>query len=164
MALPSVSVEIGALVADIISAYVGNHAVDATAIAGLIQSVQRTLAVLSSGVADPPSEEKPQPAVPIKKSVFPDYIVCLEDGKKLKMLKRHLRTAYNLEPDEYRDRWGLPSNYPMVASNYAARRADLAKEHGLGRKPEPEIAAEPEPDVRQIPERRRGRGQPKAAT
>ncbi|MBP2293822.1 putative transcriptional regulator [Azospirillum rugosum] len=78
------------------------------------------------------TEERPQPAVPIKKSVTPDYIVCLEDGKKLKMLKRHLKTAYNMSPEEYRDRWGLPADYPMVAPNYARQRSSLAKQIGLG--------------------------------
>lgn len=79
--------------------------------------------------------EKPVPAIAVKKSVNPDFIVCLEDGKKLKMLKRHLRTTYNLSPEEYREKWGLPADYPMVAPNYAAQRSSLAKEHGLGRKP-----------------------------
>jgi predicted transcriptional regulator len=79
--------------------------------------------------------ERPQPAVPIKKSVFPDYIICLEDGKKLKMLKRHLKTAYNLAPEEYRERWGLASDYPMVAPTYAKHRSNLAKKIGLGTKP-----------------------------
>ncbi len=79
--------------------------------------------------------DKPQPAVPIKKSVFPDHIVCLEDGKKLKMLKRHLKTAYNMSPEQYRERWGLPLDYPMVAPNYARHRSSLAKKIGLGTKP-----------------------------
>ena len=78
--------------------------------------------------------ERQKPAVPVKKSIFPDYIVCLEDGKKLKMLKRHLKTAYNMSPEEYRKRWGLPSDYPMVAPNYAKHRSILAKEIGLGTK------------------------------
>ncbi len=85
---------------------------------------------------------KPEPAVPIKQSVKPEYIVCLDDGKKLKMLKRHLRTAYNMTPDDYRKRWGLPRDYPMVAPNYAARRSALAKKIGLGRKPEPKVNAQ----------------------
>jgi predicted transcriptional regulator len=111
------------------------------------------------GALETPSEEKPQPAVPIKKSVFPTYIVCLEDGKKLKMLKRHLKTAYNMDPDEYRQRWGLPHDYPMVAPNYAEQRSSLAKAHGLGRKPQPEIIAEPV--VQRVPEGRRGGKQAK---
>jgi predicted transcriptional regulator len=95
----------------------------------LIQSIYTTLA----GVNDvaPPPERQP-PAVPVRKSVFSDYIVCLEDGKKLKMLKRHLKTAYNLTPEEYRERWDLPPDYPMVAPNYAKHRSDLAKQIGLG--------------------------------
>lgn len=79
--------------------------------------------------------ERPQPAVPVKRSIYPDYIVCLEDGKKLKMLKRHLKTAYNMSPEQYRERWGLPPDYPMVAPNYARHRSSLAKKIGLGTKP-----------------------------
>ena len=84
---------------------------------------------------EPVQPDKPQPAVPVKKSVFPDYIVCLEDGKKLKMLKRHLKTAYNMTPEQYRERWGLAADYPMVAPNYAEHRSTLAKKIGLGTKP-----------------------------
>jgi predicted transcriptional regulator len=96
----------------------------------LIEQVYKSLA----NVGNEPvvTEERPQPAVAIKKSVTPDYIVCLEDGKKLKMLKRHLKTAYNMSPEEYRDRWGLPADYPMVAPNYARQRSSLAKQIGLG--------------------------------
>ena len=90
----------------------------------------------STGRRSPKTEaEKPQPAVPVKKSVFPDYIVCLEDGKKLKMLKRHLKTSYDMTPDQYRERWGLGQDYPMVAPNYAHQRSSLAKKIGLGTKP-----------------------------
>ena len=99
----------------------------------LIQQVYAALTTLGSAPAQ--AAERPEPAVPLKKSVFADYIVCLEDGKKLKMLKRHLMTSYNLTPDAYRERWGLPSNYPMVAPSYAERRSALAKSIGLGRKP-----------------------------
>jgi predicted transcriptional regulator len=95
----------------------------------LIHDVYKTL--MSVGNVVSPSE-RPKPAVPVKKSVFPDYIVCLEDGKKLKMLKRHLKTAYRMTPEEYRERWGLPPDYPMVAPNYARHRSNLAKEIGLG--------------------------------
>ena len=98
----------------------------------LIQDVYKTLAVVGNASAPP---ERPQPAVPIKKSVNPDFIVCLEDGKKLKMLKRHLKTAYNMTPEEYRERWGLTPDYPMVAPNYAKHRSNLAKKIGLGTKP-----------------------------
>jgi predicted transcriptional regulator len=121
------------LTAQIVSAHVSNNSVSPDALPSLIQEVYRTL----SGVGREPTTQpdRPQPAVPVKKSVFPDHIVCLEDGKKLKMLKRHLKTAYNLTPDQYRERWGLGSDYPMVAPNYAKHRSSLAKKIGLGTKP-----------------------------
>ncbi|MBV9782501.1 MAG: MucR family transcriptional regulator [Acidisphaera sp.] len=120
------------LTAQIVSAHVSNNSVTMDALPLLIQDVYRTLAGVGK---EPMQPEKPQPAVPVKKSVFPDHIVCLEDGKKLKMLKRHLKTAYNMTPDQYRDRWGLPPDYPMVAPNYARHRSSLAKKIGLGTKP-----------------------------
>jgi len=121
-----------ALTTDIVAAHVSNNTVSQNDIAGLIEKVFGTLSVLTvGGSAD---KQRPEPAVSIKKSVMPDYIVCLEDGKKLKMLKRHLKTAYNMTPDEYRERWNLPSDYPMVAPKYAAQRSKLAKEIGLGTK------------------------------
>jgi predicted transcriptional regulator len=101
--------------------------------------------------------------VPVKRSVFPDHIVCLEDGKKLKMLKRHLKASYGMTPEEYRVRWGLPRDYPMVAPNYASRRSALAKEIGLGRKLEPS-EAQPSPPVRRVPEGIRGKRAERAAT
>ena len=117
------------LTAQIVSAHVSNNSVTSEALPSLIQEVYKTL----SGVGkEPVLPEKPQPAVPVKKSVFADYIVCLEDGKKLKMLKRHLKTAYDMSPEEYRERWQLPPDYPMVAPNYARQRSKLAKEIGLG--------------------------------
>jgi predicted transcriptional regulator len=120
------------LTAQIVSAHVSNNAVSPDALPSLIQEVFKTL----SGVAKEPAQpERPQPAVPIKKSVFADHIVCLEDGKKLKMLKRHLKTSYNLTPEQYRERWGLAPDYPMVAPNYAKHRSSLAKKIGLGTKP-----------------------------
>jgi len=120
------------LTAQIVSAHVSNNAVAPDALPMLIQEVYKTL----SGVGREPAQpEKPQPAVPVKKSVFADHIVCLEDGKKLKMLKRHLKTAYNLTPEQYRERWGLGADYPMVAPNYAKHRSSLAKQIGLGTKP-----------------------------
>ena len=126
------SLDVLGLTAQIVSAHVANNSVTPDALPALIQEVYRTL----SGVGrDVPAVDKPQPAVPVKKSVFPDYIVCLEDGKKLKMLKRHLKTAYNMTPEQYRDRWELPSDYPMVAPNYARHRSSLAKKIGLGTKP-----------------------------
>ncbi len=120
------------LTAQIVSAHVSNNSVTTEALPSLIQEVYRTL----SGVGkEPAAPERPQPAVPIKKSVFADHIVCLEDGKKLKMLKRHLKTAYNMTPEQYRERWGLGPEYPMVAPNYARHRSTLAKKIGLGTKP-----------------------------
>ncbi len=120
------------LTAKIVSAHVANNSVDASALASLIQVVHKTLANIGEEEAP---VEKLVPAVPVKKSVFADYIVCLEDGKKLKMLKRHLATSYNMTPEQYRERWNLPSDYPMVAPDYAAKRSELAKSIGLGRKP-----------------------------
>jgi predicted transcriptional regulator len=117
------------LTTEIVAAHVANNPVPVADLPNLIQDVYKTLLSVGEPVA---AVERPKPAVPIKKSVFPDYIVCLEDGKKLKMLKRHLKTAYNMSPEEYRERWSLPPDYPMVAPNYAERRSHLAKEIGLG--------------------------------
>ncbi len=125
--------EILALTAEIVSAHVANNTIVQTEVPDLIQSVFAKLADLASG-EDSASVEL-TPAVPIKKSVTDDYIICLEDGKKLKMLKRHLMTAYGMTPEEYRAKWGLKPDYPMVAPNYAAKRQELAKKIGLGRKP-----------------------------
>ena len=119
------------LTAQIVSAHVSNNAVASDALPSLIQEVYKTLSGIGTEVVE---AERPQPAVPIKRSVFADHIVCLEDGKKLKMLMRHLKTAYNMTPEQYRERWGLPAEYPMVAPNYAERRSALAKEIGLGTK------------------------------
>lgn len=118
------------LTSEIVSAHVSNNSVAMSDLPQLIEQVYRTLANVGNEPANAP--ERPQPAVPIKKSVTPDYIVCLEDGKKLKMLKRHLKTAYDMTPEEYRERWSLPPDYPMVAPNYAKQRSKLAKEIGLG--------------------------------
>jgi predicted transcriptional regulator len=118
------------LTANIVSAYVGNHSVPAGDIAGLISQVHAALARVSSG-ADLNAEPL-KPAVPVKKSITPEYLVCLEDGKKFKSLKRHLRTQYNMTPEQYRDKWDLPADYPMVAPNYAQARSALAKQMGLG--------------------------------
>ena len=120
------------LTAQIVSAHVSNNSVTPDALPSLIQEVYRTLAGVEK---EPVTADKPQPAVPVKRSVFPDHIVCLEDGKKLKMLKRHLKTAYNMTPEQYRERWQLPPDYPMVAPNYARHRSSLAKKIGLGTKP-----------------------------
>lgn len=125
--------ELLALTTEIVSSHVANNTVSLNDLPQLIQQVYATLA--SIGGAPATAGERPQPAVPIKKSVTPDYIVCLEDGRKLKMLKRHLKTAYELTPEDYRERWGLPADYPMVAPNYAKQRSSLAKKIGLGTKP-----------------------------
>jgi predicted transcriptional regulator len=126
-----------ALATKIVSAHVSNNHVDSAALPGLIEAVFGAL----SGIESPqPVEKALVPAVPVKKSVFPDHIVCLEDGKKLKMLKRHLMTSYKLTPEQYREKWNLPASYPMVAPNYAEHRSALAKSNGLGRKPMINIA------------------------
>ncbi|RAK52018.1 MucR family transcriptional regulator [Phenylobacterium deserti] len=119
--------------AEIVAAYVSRNVVSVDAVPDIIRSVHGALEGLSRGEAPPVLEERPKPAVAINKSVQHDYIVCLEDGKRLKMLKRYLRSRYNMSPDEYRRRWGLPADYPMVAPAYAARRSDFAKQIGLGR-------------------------------
>ncbi len=124
--------ELLALTTQIVAAHVANNSVTVADLPQLIHEVYRTL---SSVGTVPVALERPQPAVPVKKSVTPDYIICLEDGKKLKMLKRHLKTAYNMSPEEYRERWGLAADYPMVAPNYAMHRSSLAKKIGLGTKP-----------------------------
>ncbi|MEZ5707983.1 MAG: MucR family transcriptional regulator [Blastomonas sp.] len=122
------------LTVDIVAAHVSNNSVAVADIPQLIENVHSSLAGLVPQ-AVVLSDVRPEPAVSVRSSVKPDYIVCLEDGKKLKMLKRHLMTHYNMTPEEYRARWGLPSDYPMVAPNYAQTRRDLAKKIGLGRKP-----------------------------
>ena len=130
------------LAAEIVAAYVGANTIAAGQLPELIRSVVTTLSGLEGG-AEEPVVEPPKPPVSIRRSVTPDYLVCLEDGKKLKMLKRHLRTTYNMSPKDYREKWGLPADYPMVAPNYAARRSEFAKKIGLGRK-----AAEPKKPVK----------------
>ncbi len=129
--MDGVSGEVLKLTAKIVSAHIGNNQVTAEGLPELIQSVYRSLAM--SGVAKAPAEPL-VPAVPIKKSVFPDYIICLEDGVKLKMLKRHLHTHYGMTSNDYRAKWGLPHDYPMVCPSYASQRSTLAKAIGLGRK------------------------------
>jgi predicted transcriptional regulator len=134
------------LTAQIVAAHSSHNHVTPEALLGLIGTVYTSLATAGRAM---PVVEKTQPAVPVKKSVFPDHIVCLEDGKKLKTLKRHLATSYGMTPEQYREKWGLPARYPMVAPDYAARRATLARSIGLGRRPaatvaQPESAAEPE--------------------
>jgi predicted transcriptional regulator len=119
-----------ALTTEIVAAHVSNNTVAVNDLPTLINQIYNSLANIGASPIAPAA--RPQPAVSVKKSVQPDYITCLEDGKKLKMLKRHLKTAYNMTPEAYRERWGLPSDYPMVAPNYARQRSRLAKEIGLG--------------------------------
>ena len=131
--MPESNETILTLTADIVAAHVSNNSVGVSDVQNLIQNVHAALSGLD-GVAPAPTV-KLEPAVSIRASVKPDYIVCLDDGKKLKMLKRHLMTHYGITPDEYRAKWGLPANYPMVAPNYAEQRRTLALKIGLGRKP-----------------------------
>ena len=152
------------LTAQIVSAHCANNTVEAETLPGLIRQIYEALA----SVNEPAKAvaEKPVPAVPPKRSVLPDYIVCLEDGKKLRMLKRHLQSAYGMTPADYRAKWDLPQSYPMVAPNYAEKRSTLAKQLGLGRRSgeaagtttEAEAAADADvPEVEYLPERKRGR-------
>lgn len=124
-------VELVELTAEIVSAYVSNNTVSVSDVPGLIGDIHSALSRAAGGVVTAEREEL-RPAINVKKSVTPEYIICLEDGKKFKSLKRHLRTHYNLSPEEYREKWGLPHDYPMVAPNYAAARSALAKKMGLG--------------------------------
>lgn len=125
---------------EVVSAFVGNNALSPSQIPEIIKTVYGSLSAISG---DGSGKDAPKPAVPIRRSITPDFIVCLEDGKKLKMLKRHLRTTYNLTPEEYRAKWGLPADYPMVAPNYAQQRSDFAKRIGLGRRPGSRSQASP---------------------
>lgn len=164
-----------ALTAGIVSAHVSTNVVDAGSVPELIRTIYQSLASLG---APPESmeDEKLTPAVPVKRSVFPDYSVCLEDGKRLKMLKRHLGSAYGMTPGQYRERWGLPADYPMVAPNYATRRSKLARANDLGRKTGAEtsgahsgpakgaptedgvrLSPNDTPHITVLPERKRGR-------
>ena len=123
--------EIIEMTADIVSAYVGNNSVVAGDLPALIQSVHRALSTVS-GAPEAVEVAPKEPAVPVKRSITPDYLICLEDGRKFKSLKRHLRTKYNMSPEDYRAKWALPKDYPMVAPNYARARSDLATQMGLG--------------------------------
>jgi predicted transcriptional regulator len=151
--------ELMSLTADIVAAHVSHNSVTPETLLAMISSVYTTLSTVGTV---PEVAERPVPAVPVKRSVFPDHIVCLEDGKKLKMLKRHLQTAYNLTPDQYRERWGLGPDYPMVAPDYAAKRSSLAKSIGLGRKAGPAVMREPEPEMQVAPKVKGTRGRKKA--
>jgi len=119
------------MTADIVSAYVGNNTVSADVLPSLIANIHAALSQVSTGAVEAEPEPK-EPAVPIRKSISPDFLICLEDGRKFKSLKRHLRTKYDMSPEEYRAKWGLAKDYPMVAPNYAKARSDLAKQMGLG--------------------------------
>jgi predicted transcriptional regulator len=148
--------EVLALTTEIVASFVGNNAVAMSDLPALISSVFQALR--TKGQAEPEqTAETPTPAVPIKKSVQHDFIVCLEDGKKLKMLKRHLATRYQMTPEDYRRRWGLSKDYPMVAPAYAAQRSALAREIGLGRKPAAAAASEPAAAKSASPRRVAGR-------
>lgn len=125
------SIDILRMTSDVVASYVRNNTVSGEELPGIIQTVHESLMDLKNG--SPGAGEAPKPAVSIKKSITPDHIVCLEDGKKLKMLKRYLRTTHGMTPEEYRAKWGLSSDYPMVAPNYAAQRSAFAKKIGLGR-------------------------------
>jgi predicted transcriptional regulator len=148
------------LVASIVSAHVAHNAVTPEALPGVIRSVYTALSGLGT---EPPPIEQPKPAVPIKKSVFPDHIVCLEDGKKLQTLKRHLKTSHGMTAEQYRARWSLPRDYPMVAPKYAARRSAVAKEIGLGRKPGA-LGEREAPLIQRVAEGGRGRRAVRTAT
>ena len=128
----SSEVDVLAMTTGIVSSFVSNNTVPASELPGLIRSVHDAIAHLSSG--EDVGTEAPSPAVPVSKSITPDFLICLEDGRKLKMLRRYLRSRYSMTPEEYRERWGLPADYPMVAPNYAKLRSRHAKDIGLGRK------------------------------
>lgn len=145
------------LTADVVASYLANNSLAPGAIGDLIRSVHRSFEGLHGAPAAASPNEKPKPAVPINRSVQDDYIVCLEDGRKLKMLKRYLRSRYNMSPEEYRRKWGLPHDYPMVAPAYASRRSEFAKQIGLGRGVRRQSAEEP-----QAAGRGRGRKAPRA--
>jgi predicted transcriptional regulator len=145
------------LTTEIVASFAGNNTVAMGDLPGIISGV--FAALRTAGQAEEKVNELPTPAVPIRKSVSSDFLICLEDGKKLKMLKRHLRTRYSMSPEEYRQRWGLPQDYPMVAPAYAEQRSALAKKIGLGAKP----AAAPEPVPAPKEPRRRAAGRKKAA-
>ena len=145
-----------ALTADIVAAHVGNNNVSVGDVPTLIHNVHGALTALGMPVSEPVVEQ--QPAVPIRSSVKPDYIVCLEDGKKLKMLKRYLASNFNMTPAEYRAKWKLPADYPMVAPNYSSQRKDLAHKMGLGlKRPPVKAPAAATPPTAEAPKRSRGR-------
>jgi predicted transcriptional regulator len=154
--------DLTSLAADIVSAYVAHNAVGSDKLPDLIGSVYGALSKASVQGVEPEKVEL-KPAVAVKKSVTPEYIICLEDGKKFKSLKRHLKTHYDLSPEDYREKWGLPHDYPMVAPSYAAARSDLAKNMGLGRRATMVAAAQAEVPVRVKPAKARGKQTRKAS-
>jgi predicted transcriptional regulator len=129
---PAKADELLKLASEIVAAYVSNNPIPAADVPAMIKTVHGTLGSLAAAAPGEAATSQ-KPAIPVKRSVTPDHIVCLEDGKKLKMLKRYLRSNYNMTPEEYRAKWGLPADYPMVAPNYAAQRSEFAKKIGLGR-------------------------------
>jgi predicted transcriptional regulator len=139
------------MTAEIVSSYAANNNLAANDLPGLIKAVHGALAGASANSVVEPEQSQPAPAVPVKKSITPDAIVCLEDGRKFKSLKRHLRTKYNLSPEEYRAKWGLPKDYPMVAPSYAAARSSLAKAMGLGQGGRPPVKAPAKGASRKVP-------------
>lgn len=152
-----------ALAAEIVAAYVASHAIAPADLPGLITGVLGALEGAGRVEETAPAPERPQPAVPVRKSVGQDFIVCLEDGKRLKTLKRHLRTSYGVTPAEYRRRWGLPGDYPMVAPAYAESRSTLAREGGLDRRPAAPLEPQPAPVPEAAPAKRRAGGRRKTA-
>ena len=157
------------ITADIVSAFVSNNAVRASELPSIIEAVHTSLLKASESKTEEPVAENKVPAVPVKKSITDEFIICLEDGKKFKSLKRHLSTAYNMSPDEYRAKWGLNRDYPMVAPAYASARSNLARQMGLGRKrdeaaeqPAPTMDLVEEPAKASAPEAPRKRGRPRA--
>ena len=158
--MDSSELDLTSLTADIVSAYVANNALSGDKIPDLISSVYGSLSkAIAQGVE--PAKVELKPAVAIKKSITPDYLICIEDGKKFKSLKRHLKTHYDMSPEEYREKWGLPHDYPMVAPAYAAARSDLAKNMGLGRRSIAEAAAQPEAPVSVKPAEKPAKGRAK---
>jgi predicted transcriptional regulator len=147
---------------DIVAAFAGNNTVAISDLPGIISSVFAALRTAGQG-EETKAEASPTPAVPVRKSVTRDFLICLEDGKKLKVLKRHLQTRYHMSPEEYRRRWGLPQDYPMVAPAYAEQRASLAKRLGLGRRKPAPVPQPPEPPPAPTEPRRRAASRKKAA-
>lgn len=142
------------LTADVVAAYVANNRVAVSELPDVIRSIHQALASLGNEAPEVTQETPPVPAVSIRKSITPDYIVCLEDGKHFKSMKRHLSTKFGMTPDDYRRRWGLPNDYPMVASGYSSKRSELALSLGLGRK---KAEAEPEPELKAAPAKKPAR-------